>query len=199
MRRTARQHVQCVYCGGNHLPAECHDPRSRPCGNCGRFGHDTSQCRLPRRMPYQQPYAPLPYQPYRPPMYGRPILGRAAPLALPAPPEEPRPTAQRTDINPTGIPRPPGPIITHPPSSAAVHYVEEPIEDETYVDPYVSYDEEGNPFLMDYRPIPVMALGCGRGRGLGGNHIQEPIEYWTCGHPGHVSSRCPKKNNKQVV
>ena len=96
-----------------------------------------------------------------------PFFRRGAPLALPAP-NDIKPIVPRMDINPTGIPRPPGPYVTHPSSDAPVHYVEEPNEEETYVYPYVSHDDEGNVVLMDYRPIPVMALGRGRGRGLGG-------------------------------
>ena len=64
-------------------------------------------------------------------------------MALPAP-NDSRPAVPRLEMNPTGIPRPPGPFVTHPPSDAPVHYVEEPSEEETYVNPYISYDEEGN-------------------------------------------------------
>ena len=162
LRRPTRSHVQCVYCGENHLLAECQDPRSRPCANCGRFGHDVAHCRLPRRLPYSQPYG-QPYLASRPQQF----FERGAPLALPVP-NDIKPAVPRMDINPTGIPRPLGPYVTHPPSDAPVHYVEEPNEEETYVYPYVSHDEEGNAVLMDYRPVPVMGLGRGRGRGLGG-------------------------------
>ena len=41
--------------------------------------------------------------------------------------------------------------------------MEESNDEETYVNPYVSYDDERNPILIDFRPVTMMALGRGRG------------------------------------
>ena len=144
VRRPSCPHVQCMHCGDNHLPAESHDPRSRPCAYCNRYGHDSMHYRLARRFSYAQQYS-QPYSRNRPLSFFK----RGAALALPAP-NDAKPTIPRIEINPTGIPRLLGPFVIHPLSDAPVHYVVETNEEEAYVNPYISYDEEGNPILMDY-------------------------------------------------